>query len=166
MLVLIAIGLAYQANRIAHETARRQLRAYITVQTPRMNHHPAVGLLLEFALDAVNCGQTPAKAIRWKAKFAYVPDEDRDAILNKFDPDVFLSDSVLGADDTASRSGKLPRPLTEDDAKRLSDGTAQIYVFGTIKYKDIFLNEQTTTYRAFYTSDHGFVWDTEGNDAT
>lgn len=164
--VIAALGIALHSNWIARDTAKRQLRAYITVRKPRLSQHPVVGAILEFAVEAVNCGQTPAKDVKWKAMFAYVPDEDRDAILNQFDPDVLLSYSVIGANDPAIRSGKLPKPLTEDDAKRLSDGTAQIYAFGVIEYKDIFLTDQKTIYRAFYTSDHGFVWDDKGCDAT
>ncbi len=62
-LVLIALGLAYQANTIARETSRHQLRAYITLESTVAHPPETHSDGMRFQLVWENSGQTPASQI-------------------------------------------------------------------------------------------------------
>jgi hypothetical protein len=68
--VLGALYLAFQANRIARDTAARQLRAYVNARSAKVTVDVANGDIgLQIALQIFNSGATPAKIIYEEWKF-------------------------------------------------------------------------------------------------
>ncbi len=87
-------------------------------------------------------------------------------------PDIKQSRSTLGAGDISSHLTTAGCPLTKIETDMIIAGKVAIYVFGEIKYKDIFKKiERSTRYRMMYgggggaTPDGALTFCEEGNDA-
>jgi hypothetical protein len=63
VLVLIALGFAFEANWISRDTAKRQLRAYVVARGIRLQVFE-VGKPIKARITFFNCGQTPALELR------------------------------------------------------------------------------------------------------
>ncbi|MDQ6867610.1 MAG: hypothetical protein M3178_04110 [Pseudomonadota bacterium] len=156
--------------RGSEKTAERQLRAYVLVSSARIHDFgierpPRVEIIIK------NSGQTPAfDLLSWSGM-----------IFEKFPlnielvdppPDIKQSRSTLGAGDISSHLTTAGCPLTKIETDMIIAGKVAIYVFGEIKYKDIFKKiERSTRYRMMYgggggaTPDGALTFCEEGNDA-
>lgn len=152
--------------KISKDTARHQLRAYVTVEQPRINHHPHEGLIVEYSIVATNDGVTPAISLQWVSRIVLAFDEEAEAEFELPWKDAAKSSAIVGAGKPISMIGKLPSPITAEYQRRLEDGTARIWAIGEIRYLDIFGDKRSTRYRGYYDFLRGFVWDTTGNEAT
>lgn len=155
-----------EANRIAKNMAKRQLRAYVTVMPPRINNHPYEGAMLDFTVTAKNNGVTPAKSLRWAYKFTVASGEGAEGELDLSWDDAERLRSIVGAGEDAQRSDALSTPITRECMGHLKNETARIWAVGEIRYEDIFGEKWSTKYRGYYDFNHGFVWDRHGNEAT
>jgi hypothetical protein len=150
-------------------TARRQLRAYVLISSAQIHdfgieHPPRVEVIIK------NSGQTPAfDLLSWGGM-----------IIEKFPlnielalppPDIKQSQTAQGPGDSSSHSITAGRPLTKIETDVVIAGGMAIYVFGEIKYKDIFKTERSTRFRMMYGGGGGAAPDgaltfcEEGNDA-
>lgn len=64
VLVLIALGLAFHSNWIARDTAKRQLRAYISIESADLQQVCSEGIRPQINVIIRNTGQTPAQDFR------------------------------------------------------------------------------------------------------
>ncbi|TSE11664.1 DUF3365 domain-containing protein [Mesorhizobium intechi] len=148
-----AVQEAHAANRIASETAERQLRAYISpfnfdsVITDKPE--PDIRVKVTFR----NAGQTPAQNVRVNMEWelGLLPFEE-----GKHFPSIVTVDgrgSVGPGMDffAAVRPNDPAKParikLTREVLSDLVDGKLKFWIFGVIEYQDIFHREQRTRFR-------------------
>jgi len=129
----------------AKDTSKRQLRAYVNVLQGKVfyPHDPA---RRTFRIDIKNFGQTPAHTLSVVHKCVI-----REFPLDKSKPlEVTESEhgyfSVLAP--TCIYRQDIAAPVNAEWAEtKLMKGTAAIYCYGEIKYRDAFNNDQTTKFR-------------------
>jgi hypothetical protein len=130
------------------DTARRQLRAYVSVDRAWIEFPepgvPSVTVIVK------NAGQTPAHDLRhwihqWVEKYPL-------EVQLPIPPEGFVtSSSLLGAGATHDMWIKHPKPIVKlPFVDEIGTAEATIYVYGEIKYKDIFGNQQFVRYRLMY----------------
>ena len=149
ILVLIALYLAFRSNWIARDTAKRQLRAYVSVSDVSLAPEgPHLPYNLQGSVTFINTGETPAidlEAALWVAVSAgsFL---DRMPIIEHPISDS-PSKTVLGAG--------LPQQITHvtqitgHNAAEIMSGDFTVVVHGLIRYRDIFGQLQETRYRSF-----------------
>jgi hypothetical protein len=170
---------------IARRTAKRQLRAYLLVDTGSVYDASKIGLKSRFpetvllpewtnwaATDLVlkNSGQTPASHVIHWAMMA-VADPLTEHLLV---PPSRLEESqasVVGPGQSITKSVALqPFPLSEPVLSEIVAHRKGIYVYGKISYRDIFKHSRTTTYRLRYSGpwpplpSGNFLFSLKGND--
>lgn len=136
-LVLGALGLAYESNRIARDSARRQLRAYcgmlnFQVRGAQMGGYP------EFTVTIANTGQTPARKLRidtmcWiapRGQIGYPAEISSDAEV------------TVGSGNTISSKAFLGYQLTEEKWESLVFGTNSLLLAVRGSYVDVFGDAQ------------------------
>jgi hypothetical protein len=121
---------------IIHQGNKRQLRAYLKVE-PNMKVPGGTNAPLVFDLEIKNCGQTPAYklvsfcSIDFKANpFTDFPPRPEDLPP---DPPAYLPP---GAELTLH--GKVAQPRTAQQRADFKSGKSSLYLWGEIKYKDVF----------------------------
>ena len=172
LLFVATAGLWYATRRLvtgAEDTAKRQLRAYVTVphvtikNTKRQN-----GTTDQFAYIAVkNFGQTPASHCAYWLSISSneFPLRTR---LEKPDAAEDSGVGVIAPSDTLTIRTAIPS-LSNDG--EIYHGRYALYVHGEFRYTDVFGNRQTTWFRFMrngegWTSDGAMEICAEGNDAT
>lgn len=146
--VLVAIGLTYQANAIARDTAKRQLRAYIGVVKATAN---ITEDSIKARIEIKNFGQTPAHGVACATFFGQGFDEIGNCVGNAFlypSASFFIEKSFL--------------------LSNINDVETQglLKFSGKIEYSDIFGEERHTCFRLNWAGDTQFEADDEGNSAT
>lgn len=154
------------------ETARRELRAYLFVDTSNIiigaRPHNKGRVISIIAVK--NSGSTPAHRVsHWsEVKIAEIAQEGE---MNAPSPLVAMSQSTIppGGGITADRSIEKPGRI---ETAHIKTGLAAIFIFGAIEYFDVFDRPHRTNYRLHFTG----MWPvpdgtvmrfcTEGNDAT
>jgi hypothetical protein len=140
--VLVALWLAFRSNSIARETAKRQLRAYVSLfeinaDTIERND----GQFLELQIVWTNAGQTPALAViancNWQdfdgelpLNFNYPPNPEPDQI----DPVPIGPGRFL-----ISRMQHIPEPIF----RAVRQGKRRLLIWGRADYRDIFATKAT-----------------------
>jgi len=146
-------------------TAERQLRAYVFVNTVTLSYQPNQAPRAKITIK--NSGQTPAyKVTHWSAmnvaefplKKPPPPPSTKATIDNL--PPGGGSDNVI----------VMMRPINIDDVTAFGLHTAALYVVGHIDYTDAFNIRRCTGYRQYVGGDVGFNGQqmaiaAEGNDA-
>lgn len=168
-LLIIIVGMtvratnaAVQANGIARDTAKKQLRAYVlpTGVGFSEDHAGRLKIVIKFK----NTGQTPARNFRSKTRAGFAPDTYRD-FNHTLDRAV---SSEIGPGELTS--GLFLQPTGNDfvDSSRdITSGNIVFYVFGRAAYRDIFSDEHTVDFRFRYSPEQqDFVICDEGNEAT
>ena len=170
-------ALNIQADRIeatvgsARETAMYELRAYVHVDTAEINvenrNEPSI------KVTARNFGRTPAMNVRhwiymWTEKHPLIgPD-----ILPVPPDDFQMATSVLPPDGHHQIPiNRKPPPLPDIVASLLGTPEATLYVYGEIRYRDVFGEERNTKYRLVYggsepIDDKHLKPDVDGNEFT
>jgi hypothetical protein len=123
LLVLLALFLAFQSNRIARDTAKRDSRAYIKLVLEKEKLTIAAGAPVRIRFLAVNYGKTPAKNCEFKSgtkKAVVHPGCDYNCEI--------LSENVLRPEQMAA----------------IEDGTHKLIARGTYFYADVFGEEHMT----------------------
>lgn len=136
----------------ADDTARRQLRAYLSINPTVVENY---GTQKRATINWVvkNHGQTPASEIRYKFSIEVMPDP----LPSGFDfskPQLEVtSDSSLfpsGGDPTNVLKAWFnnDRPFTDDEYDSIEAGTHRIHVWGIMTYRDVFKRARTTIFNA------------------
>lgn len=141
--VLAAVGMAFHSNWIARDTAKRQLRAYVTVDDCTMTVMDAgQGCLLQVVLK--NCGQTPAFNLRlYGESFADkypIPEIKRVKEMHA------NYGTVVGPGQSTTTVQRLTGDMQRGFAD-VASGEIGFYIQGVCEYADIFGKVQRTTFR-------------------
>lgn len=159
--VLGAFLLAYQANRIASDTAKAQLRAYVSFQ--ELTFSDAELETRKIQIEWTNAGQTPAKHALAHASWRDFPE----GLPADFD----FPREVIAADDGPSTIGpgqcihtspteRLPRWLIAEAA----EGRANVILWSSVDYVDTFGTARRSEFAAklkaarLMNGDVGAVW--------
>lgn len=133
---------------VAGATARRQLRAYVFITQTEINGvaaqtQPVSQLVIR------NTGQTPAHDVMVYGNMVF--DEFP---LKKDLPVLVFSDPQLTKENLGPGSERYkweyaPTALTEDQIAKMHAGTHAMYVYGEIRYRDVFRKKRFTKYLYF-----------------
>ncbi|MBX3121206.1 MAG: hypothetical protein KF784_19270 [Fimbriimonadaceae bacterium] len=169
-----AAGFAGVQAWISNDTAKRQLRAYVSVDLAKIEDPACPGCVPSAVITFKNYGLTPA--YRWQAWDGVMIGETFDEEhWNVTNPDALPqgggTKGILGPGQTTRTEvrNKALR-LTPHQVQELDDGRLTLFFFGYIRYWDAFDREQWTTYRYFYGGPVGlgksFPQAPKGNDAS
>jgi len=156
-------------------TARRQLRAYVFVSSAKIIHGIEDDSIPEAHVVIKNSGQTPAYRLTNISGIAFdrypappsliltVPDRDYLSLVK--------TRMDLGPGNKTSPVTLAERPLTSTGQISLTSGTSAVWVYGEIRYRDVFWCKRRTKYRLmiggpFGASGGQMVGCEEGNEAT
>ncbi|MFW2446010.1 MAG: hypothetical protein ACN4E6_01670 [Qipengyuania pacifica] len=147
VLVFLALGVALQSNKIARQTARRQLRAYVhpdRIWLLFRDNKPYLGFRIK------NTGQTPAKwfEIEARVKIMSVTDESRSQVGPIAEKTRW---AVIGAgsDRTAGIKPLNPDNMSIVEFHRNKEKGGEFFALGRIRYCDIFDHVWETEFTAF-----------------
>ena len=168
-----ALGVAgYQVWTIK-DNAQRQLRAYVFVSERFIKIDEATDALRVNIL-VKNFGLTPARDVTI-APCVAIRDIPPSSSLNDYLLDITISKSIITPGGDVRRRGPYfcddpppdpdatPRNLTTDERAEIKSGKKAIYVYGEIRYKDVFDKDRWTRYRFFTNDKFGML---VGNSAT
>jgi len=140
-----ALAEGITANAIAEDTAKRQLRAYVL---PSKAHFTiAEDGTIDATLKIQNFGQTPALEKTswmhfWIADFPLKED------LPNPPDDFEMSVGIIGPGNYTEFQDSRPR-LSECAVRGIEDGSAALYLYGQIKYVDVFGEPHTSDFVYF-----------------
>lgn len=126
------------------KTAMRQLRAYVWKETA--SYFLEENAVVECALR--NSGQTPAMRVRCWLRLELL-----DPASPEFEPPPERIDDagfVINPGSTHTLHAHRLKALDEGDASDLSVGARRFYLWGEIRYDDIFGHEHRTRFRLFH----------------
>ena len=164
LLVILAIGLAFQSNWIARDTAKRQLRAYLNITS--LNGNPfGVGTTVAAHFTVTNSGQTPAHDVITNV-----------SLCKRMNP-VDLNSLVLEPLETSASklvvaAGQPIFSFAEIAATSKAEfdafhaGQSSYFVYGHIQYRDVFGEKWVTLFRHSLKANGSWEVCAEGNDAT
>jgi hypothetical protein len=156
LLVIATLGLIWSTFKQG-DTSRKQLRAYVLIEKGQIEFIAATQILNHVThwkgktnLEIHNTGQTPAQEMHvygdidfqeWKLPL----DETK---LKAIDySDTKLSKDTVGPGGFRDRWDEIH--IDRKQWEQLHAGTHAIFVYGEIRYKDVFGESQTTHYRFF-----------------
>ena len=151
--VLIAIGLTYQANAIARDTAKRQLRAYVFLsdangQGTISHFRYAVGEPPHCMINIKNYGTTPAYKMVYQRGVIVCPWPLPDDF--EFPPDDTVNfaagSSLAPNDETCFPIPKVDQAVTQNEFDMVKRGELTIYIWGRVRYSDSFGVSQLTNF--------------------
>ncbi len=134
---------------VAGATARRQLRAYVFITQTEINGASAATQPVS-QLVIRNTGQTPAHDVMVYGNMIF------DEFPLKRDlPELVFSDPQLTKENLGPGSERYKWeyalvPLNEDQIAKMLAGTHALYVYGEIRYRDVFRKKRFTKY-LYYT---------------
>jgi hypothetical protein len=163
--LLIAVGVAQVT--IMRFTARRQLRAYVFIESVEFSDIE-IGASPTVVIKVKNYGQTPAYDLgQWAAvglDTFPVPQHPPGPL-----PNSDLPRRALGNGDVASLHPAPDRvPLNQADMAAIDAAQSAIWVVGEVRYRDVFRKRRYTRFRLFLNSEKrmsGFAAHHEGNKA-
>jgi hypothetical protein len=179
LLFFATLALWWSTRRLvrgAQETAQRQLRAYVFVESASITHVDNNEGVPEVVVTVRNFGQTPAYKLANLTCLALCPHPAPPHITAAMEQDM-LADITASTDmgpghfQQAPVSTNLGRPFTEEEMQGLASGKYVIYVYGRVRYVDAFGNKQLTKYRFMTGGEAGvrggqLAGCEEGNEAT
>jgi hypothetical protein len=160
---------AEQAVRLAGDTAKRQLRAYLYVMnnaTPEFNGEG----VLEGHFLLKNAGQTPALRVR-TANAMSIGKLPFEGDPPPIDASILKGGAPLAPGAVFRLICRIPEPPPENWREALRKRTRAVCMYGEIRYLDVFGDEHVTTYRAMYSGPIAdgideIIWCENGNEAT
>jgi hypothetical protein len=166
LLALFTLGLWVATAQLvsgAKDTARRQLRAYISITSVRKVPNTLNASLPAYEIDFRNSGQTPAYAIKtWRAIGT-----SRKPLLEPLAPPpdgVRDTDVALGIGAKQSMKIEKSSPISQRESDEWGAGTAALYVWGKVEYSDVFKKQHFTNF-CLYESGGKMNYSPIGNDA-
>jgi hypothetical protein len=136
---------AHTSNKIAQETAERQLRAYIVPEKVTATVMK-IGLSPEVQVQLRNSGQTPAYRVMINTLIGIRP---ATTPASELDWNIPMSRATVAPNMEIFILGggsRLLKPLTQTDVDAIKDGRSIFYVYGEVRYADAFGNNRTTKY--------------------
>ena len=154
LLVLVIVGLVLvviiQYDHAAR-TAHQQLRAYVLVEAAfrsgSHDNHP------EFQVTIKNFGQTPAQDVEHWLEVWAAPKES-DAALPRHRRLIQVTDAALGPGASFALVRRYDTAWEPDRLAAFMAGDIAIYVYGEIRYRDVFRKRRQTRFRAMYALDN------------
>ncbi|HVI28877.1 hypothetical protein [Hansschlegelia sp.] len=147
--VLVALYFAYQANRIAETTGKRQLRAYLTVDVKKALILNPEREVMRVQIRIENNGQTPAMYIRSGTLLTIKPHHPPIGTLSvaedRESASATGSSSILGSGKRLIVNKEFPC-LTKNDCLELQRSNERLYIIGIVRYRDIFQEDHTTKF--------------------
>lgn len=153
----------------ADETAKRQLRAYVGVESVKIQNEKRTngGVDQYVYVEARNFGQTPASHCSYWLDIS----SQRLPLLTELTKSDSVQDSSIGVvAPTGKFRARTELPLLENDGE-INAGRSAMYLHGQFHYADVFGRRHTTNFR-FMRRGEGWTCDgemevcAEGNDAT
>ena len=131
----------------AQDTAVRQLRAYVLIDTVKIDNVAEGGIPVA-RVTIKNFGQTPAYNL---TNWAIMGLDTFPPSLEEPPPQTSkeMGQTNIGPGATLLVDSKLTRALTQNEIKGLSGGQLAIFGIGQIRYDDGFNNERVTDYKFF-----------------
>jgi hypothetical protein len=156
---------ATNSNRIAEDTASKQLRATVWIDDASFKPSPTADVMV-LELRIKNYGQTPAYSVIPDVEFAYLkpPFEFTDPGYRHATPHSMV---ILGAG--GSFTQKWRTTITASEVRKLKNGALQLQIFGSIMYSDAFNRRYTANFRIKWGGDLGtqdLTFDRFGNEET
>ena len=168
LLVLGALFLAFQSNRIARDTAKRQLRAYVGIERVDAGVL-SLGKTFEVKIKYGNQGQTPAISVAVvgfiNAVDLPVDEASLDAIQAQDAEYLLPSNKIVGP------GVKITKTITSEVevcpylVEQLETEASVLLCMGTISYEDVFGSRHSTNFRLKYGNDRVFHICARGSDA-
>lgn len=145
-----------------HDTTERQLRAYICVDSATLKFPETT--VPEAQIHLKNCGQTPAYDVSgWiHTWFAAYPLRE---VLPSAPDDLRKGIEPLASGRISIFVAPRKPPLPPENLAQLGTAQFTMYVYGEIRYKDIFDKERFTKYRLIHGGNEG-VRKTVGKDGS
>lgn len=151
IIVVIALGQTRRANKLAEDTAKRQLRAYIAVEPLGVEEFAENGFY-RVPINIINNGQTPAYNLELFGDFLIVEGDPRE-----FDPvadgrlmeEGATTDSALGPNSNRVTYAYIEANLVNSNHNALEAKTKAIVHYGYLRYKDAFGEPRKSCF-AFY----------------
>lgn len=169
-----ATQVAIDQLAVTQDVAKRQLRAYVSIDLAKMENPVCGGCVPSAVITLKNYGQTPA--YRWQGwhqvMIGETFDEEHWNVTNPAAlPQGGGTKGILGPGRTTDFEVRNDRlRLTLHQVQALAEGRLTLFVFGYIRYWDAFDRQQWTTYRYIYGGPVGlgksFPQAPEGNDAS
>ena len=135
--VFAAIGLAFHSNWIARDTAKRQLRAYVTVSSVEIIASPTVQDEIATVAHIKNDGETPAVEV--EAKFYGSIEPGNRLVCSLIEHPIGGAPSRLsigkGDERGVSHNIKIIGGASSAD---ILNGDYTVFAYGVVAYKDIF----------------------------
>jgi len=143
-----AADAARDANLIASDTMRRQLRAYVVVTEVYPVEFKA-DEISQFSADLVNCGQTPAQRLRIFSSCFFYRLGDRPPPIRFERPKEGAdhSEMTLAPDKPFTFLDPMTRSLCEEEIELLARGEYGCIWAGIVVYRDIFNKRHMTTFK-------------------
>jgi len=139
---------ARKANEISEDTAKRELRAYLSAAPGGLTIGPHQKIVGSIAVK--NVGQTPASDVIHQA-FIGIFDKRPETDLTKMVVTVRDCDTSINPNqELFFYSDDYEYYLTEDTITELLSGSLCIVIFGAVSYRDIFNRVQTTRFSYWY----------------
>lgn len=150
------------ANKIAEDTANRQLRAYVTTEDHAIagfwRNGPTV-----LHLKVWNRGQTPAYNVRiWSTVTGTLVDPDNTKIFKKVDQNFRQSRAVIGPGQSIVHDNDCQSPLDEAVYIGVVLGEIKLVYGGVVTYRDAFGKRHFTTFKQFFVGDGS--WNQRSDD--
>lgn len=163
-----AANAAEDAVSVTSDTAKRQLRAYMSAAESRLDDFETDKVARSFIVFR-NTGQTPAYDVRSRValRFVNTPVTDFDLVLTGEE-----SSSSIGPGLDIHPGISLPAMITSSHMSDFYSGKKECWFYGWVKYRDAFGEQRETNFRYFLDMESAlsgrFAWSvaTEGNDAT
>lgn len=132
-----------QSLRATQNAMRQDQRAWIGIKDIKMSHPLTKGTDIDFGINAVNTGKTPALDVRLVKMSVGLQENQPDNTVTPTDRSVIAP----GNNEVFYGSGKGPSPqlIAGLNAKK-----TRFYVWGKIDYRDIFNNWHTTLFCGYY----------------
>ncbi len=148
--VIFALVLALHSNWIARDTAKRQLRAYISIEPGGINE--VVDGIHRVPFNIINNGQTPAYEMEHGGDFLIVegnPMEFDPSINGRLTGQTATTDQSLGPNSNRFSYAYLEAALCAPFLDKIDAKEASIVHYGYVTYKDVFGISHRTSF-AFY----------------
>ena len=144
-LATLALWLATRALvKSADKNAERQLRAYVTVQSCRIETYE-VDKTAAIIIVVRNSGQTPSHGTTILSALKYREVSDSGEL--KLEQPDSLSSTSIGSDGTQTVKLISSSLLTRDQSMAIANGKARLIVHGQITYKTVFGEVARTDFR-------------------
>lgn len=153
---------AQKSVEVAQSTAKQQLRAYVQVEGAILlyetggvsNSIPTTGARAYATVRLVNTGQTPAQDLTVRTTLALRPVPVDRTTLTMEERDA-NSRTTLGASIGSQSTAVAPGILSPTTVSNIVAGNEGIFLFGEVKYRDIFDQWHATTFSLCNAEGHG-----------